>query len=343
MRRYHPPVGWKHTALSAVRRIGGLRLVEALYGRSRLTVLAYHRVADPDGEEFVGFRGNVSATPAEFEQQMSWVADRMTPVGIDRVAASLSGADLPDRAVLVTFDDGYRDNLTAATPILEAHGVPATIFLATGHIGTSEPFWWDRVAWRFATSPLREADLPLVGRRSWDDPDRMSSEWITAAKTRPEDDKRAAVARLDEVLGGGPAAAAFGSTLLSWDEVAGMLDRGWSVGAHTCTHPILTRVPTETVATEVGDSVGRVAEATGSPVLGFAYPNGQRDDFDATAREAVAAADVPLAFSLVPGPARPAEVRNDPLAIRRVYVHHGDDPVRFAAKTAGVPRLVGRG
>jgi peptidoglycan/xylan/chitin deacetylase (PgdA/CDA1 family) len=77
-------------------------------------------------------------------------------------------------------------------------------------------------------------------------------------------------------------------------------------------------------------------------VTGFAYPNGQPDDFDETARDAVTAAGVPLAFTLVPGPARPAEIAADPLAIRRVYVHHGDDPTRFAAKVAGVPRLVGR-
>lgn len=341
-RRYHRIMGWRRIALTAGRRLGAYRLLEGFYGRSRLTVLAYHRVTDPDAAGFVGYRGNVSATPDEFDAQMAWIAERMNPVSIEQLAASLHGPALPDRAVLVTFDDGYRDNLVEAAPIMQPYDIPSVIFLATDHIGTAHPLWWDLVAWRFTTSTVREADLPLTGPTSWTSPDQMASRWIAAAKQLPDEDRRVAVASLAGALGGGDPTAAFSEVLLTWADVTTLEGHGWSIGAHTCSHPILTRVDDPaTVLREVGDSVDRVAVATGGPVLGFAYPNGQAGDFDAMAKEAVASAGVPLAFTLLPGPARPHEVRSDPLGIRRVYVHHGDDPTRFAAKVAGVPRLIG--
>ena len=60
-----------------------------------------------------------------------------------------AAAELPRNALAITFDDGYRDNLTHAAPILARHGLPATIFLATGFIGTAEVPWFDRLAQRF--------------------------------------------------------------------------------------------------------------------------------------------------------------------------------------------------
>lgn len=332
-------MGWKHTALQGIRSIGGLRVIEAVYGASRLTVLAYHRVADPSAPEFRGFRGNVSATPEAFAAQMEWVAERMHAVTLEQVAAALDGEPLPARPVLVTFDDGYHDNLTAAAPILAACEVPATLFVATDHVSTGDAFWWDRVAVWFEARGPGSMSLPILGPRSWTASDAIASEWIEAAKLLDHERKEAAVEELRDALGGDAEPGAGG--LLSWSEVRALHAAGWSIGAHTCSHAILTRLPAERVAAEVRDSVERVRAEVGGAVLGFAYPNGQPGDFDGTARAAVAAAGVPLAFSLVPGPARAAEFRADPLGVRRVYVHHGDDDVRFAAKVAGVPRLLG--
>ncbi len=335
-------MGWKSAALSTVRRLGGFRLVGSWYGRRRLTVLAYHRVIDLDSPDFVGFRGNVSAAPREFETQMEWIAERMNPVSIEQVARSLDGGRLPDRPVLVTFDDGYRDNLDHALPVLERLAIPATVFLATDHVGSAVPFWWDLVAWRFATSGVRQASLPLLGETEWSDSHEIARRWIVAAKQLLETAKVEAVAALSDQLGGTDPAAAFGSTLVDWAGVRRMSGSGVLFGAHTCSHPILTRIDTDQVVGEVSQSVARIREEVGSPVLGFAYPNGQRGDFDDVAQRAVSSAGVPLAFSLVPGPARPSEIRKDPLAIRRVYVHHGDGMERFVAKVAGIPRLTGR-
>ncbi len=332
-------MGWRHTALAGLRRSGTLGAFAAAFGRDRLTVLAYHRVVDPQEDSFVGFAGNVSATPAAFERQMSWTLERFNPVSIEQVVAALGGASLPPRPLLVTFDDGYRDNLDNAHPVLRRLEIPATIFLATDHIGTGETFWWDLAAWRFAVSGRRTADLPLLGERTWSDPHRVTVAWIEAAKAVSDDEKLAALEALKEALGGGEPGDAFRSVLLDWGQVRSMADDGVSFGAHTRTHPILTRIPAERARREVADSVDRVRDETGEAPSGFAYPNGLRGDFDDVAKDAVRSAGVPLAFTLLAGPARRREVRRDPLAIRRVYVHHGDGLDRFVAKVSGLSRL----
>jgi hypothetical protein len=109
-------------ALGAAAHRGGLLLAAgALFGGRRLTVLAYHRVADPGHPGLDGYRRNVSATPEGFAHQMDYAAERFLPVSLEQVEAALDGGPrLPRRPLLVTFDDGYRDNLTTAWPVLRA-------------------------------------------------------------------------------------------------------------------------------------------------------------------------------------------------------------------------------
>ena len=306
-------------------------------------MLAYHRVVEFDHPGFDTFRRNVSATPGEFQQQMGYVAARFNPIALDEVLAAASGGpQLPDRPLLITFDDGYRDNLTAALPIAERHGVPLTVFLASDHIGTGLPFYWDEAAYAFCHTRLDHADLPGAGPQSWrdaQDRERVLGEWIERLKTLPDELKEEAVglgiARLDVSVPDD----AFASVYLSWDEARAMADRGVSFGAHTMRHPILTRITPERVGAEVTGSQERIEREVGRPVSAFAYPNGQAADVSPEVTGIVAAAGIQMAFTLLPGPSRPREVGDAPLMVRRIYIHHGDHPSRFAAKVMGVSRL----
>ncbi|MFH1104754.1 MAG: polysaccharide deacetylase family protein [Actinomycetota bacterium] len=333
-------MGLKRGAIDTAHRLGMFGAVGRMYGARRLTVLAYHRVTDHTAPGFTGFVGNVSATPAEFEAQLRWLAPRFTVVTLDAVADAARGARLPRRPLVITFDDGYRDNLQQATPILERVGLPAAGFLATGLIGGGAAPWWDLAAVWFQTTALGEADLPVAGPRAWTDGRREALSWIRAAKRLPDAELRAAVERLPGALEVTVDDSRFVGLMLGWDEVAAMAGRGWQFGGHTCSHPILTRVPIEHAMREVQGSHDRVAEAVGARPRGFAYPNGQPADFDTAVRAVVADAGFDVGFTLVPGPARWSEFSSDPLAIRRVYVHHGDGVSRLAAKVGGVARFI---
>ncbi len=335
--------GLKRGLLGFERRSGAWHLPAAAYGPSRLTVLAYHRIADHLDPGFIGYAGNASATPVEFADQMAWLSERFHPVTLDDVARAVEGSGvLPRRPVLVTFDDGYRDNLTAALPVLERYGVPATVFLATDHIGTETPFWWDQAAWALHAASVGRVNLPVLGEVDLE-PDRhlVTRRWVQAAKQLPNGSMRLAVGELPAALGLSMPPSAFHGVALSWDDVAAMSERGVSFGGHTCSHPILTRINSATAAKEISRSVVRVAEAIGAPVMAFAYPNGLRSDVNDAVEAAVAAAGVRLAFTLAPGPSRWGEVVRRPLRIRRVYLHHGDGIDRFVAKVSGLPRLLG--
>ncbi|MFH1331462.1 MAG: polysaccharide deacetylase family protein [Actinomycetota bacterium] len=335
---------YKRALALAAHRGGLFSAAGALFGGRRLTVLAYHRVADRHGPEFDTYRRNVSASPEDFSRQMDHVAERFHPVSLEQVEAALDdGPPLPRRPLLVTFDDGYRDNLLAALPVLQDRGIPMAIFLATDFVDGSRRFPWDLAAWCFHHTARDGAELPVTGWRAWAGPperERVLGAWLETLKRRPEEEREEAMAALPEALGVVVPPDALSGLCLSWDEVRAMASAGVSVGAHTAGHPILTRVSADRARSEVAGSKRRVEEELGRPVTAFAYPNGGRDDLDDATVRLLAQAGYRLGFTLFPGPERAAAARQTPLTLRRVYVHHGDHPARFAANVNGVPRLL---
>ena len=338
--RYDLRMGWRNAALGAFQRIGGVPALKRWYGHDSLTVLAYHRVVDHTAPDFVGLVRNVSASPESFEEQMRMVGREYNPVALGDLAAALDGTSLPERALLVTFDDGYRDNHDQALPILSEYSIPMVVFLATDHIGSDQPFWWDLVAWMFESAGPRIAELPLLGPTSWEEPHDAAVAWVAAAKDVFDLERISALSELGDALGTPPIWSAFANNHLDWDLVRAMQRSGVAIGAHTCSHPILARLEPAEARRQVVASVEKVTVETGVPPTAFAYPNGLPGDFDDDSVSAVSEAGIDLAFTLLPGPARRREFLGDPLRIPRVYIHHADDIVRFRAKCAGVARLI---
>src|SRR5581483_10083886 len=109
--------------------------------RRTAAILTYHSIADVERDPFA-----ITVAPADFEGHVRALARHFNVLTLGQLAEGLDRGELPERAVGVTFDDGYANNLDTALPILAAHGVPATLFVATGYIGTDREFWWDEVA-----------------------------------------------------------------------------------------------------------------------------------------------------------------------------------------------------
>jgi peptidoglycan/xylan/chitin deacetylase (PgdA/CDA1 family) len=311
-----------------------------------LTVLNYHRIEDPFPDGFDTFRPNVSATSSDFAAQMDYVSQKYNVISGTELAAFIKGRhQLPAHATIITFDDGYYDNYTNAYPILKARDLPAIIFLATGFIGTRKPFFWDLITYCFFHTQKEQAHFPLLGAQSWDHGstrETVTQHLIEALKKISDMEKQKIIDQLPKILGVDLPDDAFKNLMMSWSHARELSENGIELGAHTASHPILTRISLDAVSAELLQSKQHVEAEIGKPSLSFAYPNGQSSDFNNEVMDRVHRAGFEIAFTLLPGPTRRATVIKNPLIIRRIFLSYTDSFPRFAAKLAGLDRIPGR-
>jgi peptidoglycan/xylan/chitin deacetylase (PgdA/CDA1 family) len=198
----------------------------------------------------------------------------------DALEALAASRPLPARATAITFDDGYRDNLEIAVPLLEEYGLPATFFLVPGLLsGTVRP-WWEILAWGFAHAQSAVVSwegrlLPTQGRRG-----RRVFRWL--AERLKALDFATREERVDQLLGFlRPKDRWDGDRLfLDWDGAHQLVRRGFSVGSHSMRHAILSREAPEEQARDLVSSRDKLETELGVRVPLLAYPNGTRVDYD---------------------------------------------------------------
>jgi peptidoglycan/xylan/chitin deacetylase (PgdA/CDA1 family) len=305
----------------------GLRLIAA---RSRrrpaFSIFTYHRVNDL-GDEFQ------PAMPTDvFERQIRYVAAHYTVLAVEDLVDRMSSGRIPRDSVAITFDDGYRDNLTHAAPILARYRVPATVFLATGFIGTGKVPWYDRLAIalkcttrRSLSSPSGE-ELPLANVTA-----RVAALGRLQAhlKTLPEEQFQTTLASVLEGLDVSIKAPPK-DLMLSWDDVLALRGLGFRIGAHTVSHPILSRLSVERAREEILRSRRAIEAAVGLAPRAFAYPNGGQADYTPAVVDLVRAAGFTCAVTTRFGMNTKA---TSPWELRRGQPWEDDLP-RFALKLA---------
>jgi peptidoglycan/xylan/chitin deacetylase (PgdA/CDA1 family) len=288
--------------------------------------LNYHRVGDWAGQPWD--RTLWSATAEAFDAQLAVLARDAEVIAPDDVSAALRSGRR-GRRVLITFDDGYRDNRAIAFPLLRRHGLPATFFLATGFLDRPHVAWWDELAW--------------MVRRGGGDPGAHDARIAGLCERYKALPAERAAALLDEVAaqtGAGRCGAAEAEGMwMTWDHARELRDGGMRIGGHTVTHPLLSRVSVERQREEIAGCARRLADELGEPMRWFAYPVGSRDAFTPATQELLAAQGVELAFSFYGGFGR--FVGWQALDVPRVHVGpHYRPQLVFAALVA--PRLFAR-
>ena len=137
--------GKRELLASFSSRTGLTRVLETLPHRRALIILNYHRIGNADETPFDS--GVFSATAEQFDLQIAYLKRRFHIASLEEVFAMMDGDTPQATSVLITFDDGYRDNYTLAFPILRSNGVQAVFFLPTAFIGTGKLPWWDIIAY----------------------------------------------------------------------------------------------------------------------------------------------------------------------------------------------------
>jgi peptidoglycan/xylan/chitin deacetylase (PgdA/CDA1 family) len=226
--------------------------------------------------------------------------------------------ELPANALTVTVDDGYRDFLTHGWPVLKTYGIPATVYLVSGFVNRELWLWVDQVRY-------------LVERSG----KGLVTEIHERMQTVPNDERLAMMAALPAELGVElPESVPEEFAPLTWEEVRKLAAEGVIFGAHTHTHPILSRI-TDPVAlkAEVAGSKEEIERKLGNPVRHFCYPNGTARDISDKAIEVVREAGFTTAVTTEPGLNAQGEA---PYQLKRQGLDPFVDGRYFAELLAGV-------
>jgi peptidoglycan/xylan/chitin deacetylase (PgdA/CDA1 family) len=324
-----------NVASISAQYLGVNRVVRALRQKS-LLVLCYHGVVPDEDSRSPALYGNVIGV-TEFSRQMEELTRYFHPISDSELkdwrAGSLSVRRNP---ALVTFDDGYRNNLTCAAPVLERLGIPATILISAGYIGSQRILWPDEVYLRALAWPERLLPMPEAGAGK-QIPDglpgrRQLAGYVREMCKRVRDEQRIEYLtqlRKHEL----PQPQDNIYSFLSWREVRALKSRGFEIGSHTVEHPILTQVQPERLEFELKESKRVIEEQIGSECRYFSYPNGGPLDVSPKVVEEIRRAGYSFAFTVTD---RLASADDDPLLMARVYIPGGISTAEFHGRLSGL-------
>lgn len=328
---------------------GILDLMRSRALRNKAVVLMYHRVLTADERARTASHPGYVVSDKTFARHMACLKRRFTVLSEQQFVEHLDdGRPFPDSSCLITFDDGWHDNLTHALPALREHGLPAVVYLPVNFIGARRLFWREALTRVLleAVRQCRRGDAGLDRLRAVlrthgleqvlaiadADPRAAVIEAVQQQAHRRMEDDGALLEELQDILGIDVEALETTDTFLTWEQVRAMAACGLSFGAHGLEHRLLGDLPAAEADREVRESMRIVADRVGAPVLGLSYPNGS---VTPAVRAMVAAAGYRAAFTTEPGT---VSVDDDRLLLRRVNIH--EDMTRstpmFLARIVGL-------
>lgn len=319
----------------------------AFLNRNRPIVLGFHGVTDEAPGSIHNYEGSHLHRPI-FSRLMDHLANRYRLVSLDQIVEWLEGCgELPERAVAVTFDDGYRNVLTQAAPILSGLGVPATVFVTTDFVVEGKMLWPDRVLSALAVTSkdsvilLEDGEDKESSIRTNAEKIRTSDKIRAICKSLPDGQRQALVDDIVDQLAVDDAASrnAWGDyEPLGEDDLRELGNHGITVGSHTCSHPVLARCATERMADELRRSKRIIEQITGASCTSFGYPNGAPGDFNDETRREVVAAGYRCAVTTVKSRVGASQ---DRFEIPRYLLTHNEITMKeFSVEVSGYPTFL---
>lgn len=242
------------------------------------TILLYHSVAAPEQATWIHPENH--CPPRVFERHMRFLRRRRRVVPIGAVADAVrEGRSLPPGTVAVTFDDGYKDNLEVAAPILDRYGLPAVLYLVTGEVSRGGAQWVDRLHSAFKFRGRDRLTWPRGGGAAIDlsraEVARAAYWDILESLIVCGTDERAEL--LDRICRELEPTAFPPSLMLNWDDVRtiGETYPLFEIGAHTVNHVDLGSNP-GIAETELRGAVAQIEKEIGSSPRHFAFPFNRR-------------------------------------------------------------------
>ncbi|MBF2004217.1 MAG: polysaccharide deacetylase family protein [Chlorogloeopsis fritschii C42_A2020_084] len=258
----------------------------------------YHRICEVDLDPW-----GLCVTPQHFAEQLEVLQKHTHPLSLKQLVQAYRDGNVPNRAVVVTFDDGYADNLHNAKPLLEEYNTPATVFVSTGYIGKEREFWWDELE-RLLLKPGKLPDKVSLTINSsvhhWElgtaadysleeyQGDRTCKAWEAKPGSRlsfyysiwqllqplPETERLKALDEISAWVMVETTARKTHYSLLLEELLALEQGKLIEIGAHTVTHPFLSAHSLAFQQQEIRQSKADLEQILNRSVTSFAYPHG---------------------------------------------------------------------
>jgi tetratricopeptide (TPR) repeat protein len=259
-----------------------VNLFKRLPMRNKLIILNYHRIRSNDFQLSNAFDDGVYVLDAEeFTRQMKWIKNNTLVLSEkDLLDCYRNGIFYPPNTampcVLVTFDDGYRDNYTVAFPILKFYQIPAILFVATQMVNSRQLSWWDIIAYliKRCTKPLLNYD----GRQfSMIDHKKDAIAFFQMRmKQQPYEQTKYLLSELSEACEVAlPDIDLMDKEILTWEQIREMAQNQFTIGSHTHTHRVLSTINASSQKEEMILSKLVIEEKIGRPVSSISYPVGE--------------------------------------------------------------------
>jgi peptidoglycan/xylan/chitin deacetylase (PgdA/CDA1 family) len=301
--------------------------------RDRALVLMYHGVVNTKCLRDRATNMNTILAD-DLTWQLAYLKEHYTVVPLIEIFNRLRLHKSLTGLAAVTFDDGYFNVYSNAAPILLRLGIPATIFIIAGLVGSGQLTWYDTVEIGLLRYPGKS--IKCEGQTHNIQKDR----WVTiravmaALKAMPIEIRDEFVHKLAFEVGIERAQYDENYRLMDWSEILALQSNGISFGVHSYSHPNLSKTLPANLRCEIDVASQIVSERLSIPMhaLCFCYPDG---DYNRLIRDKVEAAGLCGAVTVGEALVRPSE---DPYAVPRIGVYRNQSSAMFYDSTVGFTR-----
>ena len=249
-------------------KLGLIRIIHHFRNKKSLTVLMLHRVMPQAEITRLGANKEWTISSETFEHLLVFLASYYNPIDIKQLREYQSKqVELPDRALLLTFDDGWRDNHSFAYPLLSKLNFPAHIFVCSGKIGSTHGFWQEQLHAGVSIKPdifsklqaCTDSPKPLPNLNKLI---KYLSEREPVELTHP-----AALETVQKIL-------PHHRQMLSESELYEVSKNNISIGSHGKSHRPMCHLTSSELDSEIGESVEVLSKLTKAPIDTISFPHG---------------------------------------------------------------------
>lgn len=281
-------------------RIPGLKSAKraGVWLRSRVVkhalILGYHRIAVTDNDPY-----NLFVSLRNFFEQLEVLRRYSRVVNLNELVEGIQNGNLPDKTVVITFDDGYVDILQNAKPLLERSQIPATVFVPTVYIGRRP--WWDELKMLYSSSKSYQDKINKILADVPSDTGDKKPQSAVAREARKNAVKQPIIAVYERLRDASPQVREHAlfqlehlaaeesrsrettDRVMTGDELVELSSNGLiDIGSHSVSHPWLSELTEEYQRSEILNSKSCLEKITGKTVNSFSYPNGSYSSFTVT-------------------------------------------------------------